>query len=189
LSSHEDVKEAVVVVREDVLVAYVVPPVETNDLRAHLKQRLPEYMMPSAFVYLDELPLTPNGKVDRKALPAPEKDLNASSYVAPRTPVEEMLCDIWGEVLGVAGIGVTDNFFEVGGHSLKATQVISRIRESFQVELPLRRIFEAPTIEGLTVAMAKILFSEESEAQIANLLDELEQLSDDETKELLFSNE
>jgi acyl carrier protein len=100
-----------------------------------------------------------------------------------------MLCGIWSEVLGVAGIGVTDNFFEVGGHSLKATQVISRIRESFQVEMPLRTIFESPTIEGLTVAMAKALFSEEPDGQLASLLGELGQLSEDETKELLFSDE
>ncbi|HKG77836.1 MAG TPA: amino acid adenylation domain-containing protein, partial [Pyrinomonadaceae bacterium] len=129
LNSYEGVKEAVVIVREDVpgekrLVAYVVGNLATKELRAHLKQQLPEYMAPSAFVYLDELPLTPNGKVDRKALPAPETDLSATSSIAPRTPVEEMLCGIWAEVLGVRGVGVDANFFEVGGHSLKATQVI-----------------------------------------------------------------
>jgi amino acid adenylation domain-containing protein len=194
LQSVAAVKEAVVIVREDEagekrLVAYVTPKdVETSELRAYLKQRLPDYMMPSAFVYLDELPLTPNAKVDRKALPAPETDLTAAAtYIAPRTQVEEMLCAIWSKVLGVEGIGVNVSFFEVGGHSLKATQVISRIRESFQVELPLRAMFESPTIESLTVAIAKVLFSEESE--VANLLNDLEQLSDDETKELLFSDE
>src|SRR5215212_3099852 len=162
LQSQRDVKEAVVTVREDVpgekrLVAYVVGNLATNELRAHLKQRLPEYMVPSTFIFLEELPLTPNGKVNRKALPAPETDLSATSYIAPRTPVEEILCGIWAEVLGVKGVGVDANFFEVGGHSLKATQVISRIRESFQVELPLRTIFEAPTIELLAASVERAL--------------------------------
>src|SRR5215208_4504315 len=154
LQSEAEVKEAVVIVREDVpgekrLVAYVVSGRASGDLRTALREKLPEYMVPSAFVFLAELPLTPNGKVDRKALPAPEIDFSSIDYRAPRTPVEEILCGIWAEVLGVKGVGVDANFFEVGGHSLKATQVISRIRESFQVELPLRTIFEAPTIELL----------------------------------------
>ncbi len=163
LHRHAEVREAVVIVREDAtgekrLVAYVVSAsdVEMNSgkLRATLREKLPEYMIPSAFVQLRELPLTPNGKVDRRALPAPETDFSLSlSYVGPRTPVEELLCGIWSEVLGVGGIGVTDNFFEVGGHSLKATQVVSRIRETFRIELALRTIFESPTIESLAASV------------------------------------
>ncbi|MCU1264985.1 MAG: Malonyl CoA-acyl carrier protein transacylase, partial [Acidobacteria bacterium] len=162
LQNVAEVNEAVVIVREDTpgekrLVAYVVPQdrnLTINELRAHLKRRLPEYMMPSVFIYLGELPLTPNGKVDRKALPAPETDFSsASSYVAPRTPVEEMLCGIWSEVLGVRDIGVTDNFFWLGGHSLRATLIVVRIHETFGVEIPLRTIFEAPTVPELAAVV------------------------------------
>ena len=136
------------------LVAYVVPgPGESlvaNDLRS-LKEKLPDYMVPSAFVVLDELPLTSSGKLNRRALSAPEiSDRKAKlTGTAPRTPTEKLLAEIWGDVLGVADVGIHENFFELGGHSLKATQVISRIREAFQVDLPLRLIFEEPTIVGL----------------------------------------
>src|SRR5262249_19086777 len=117
-------------------------------LKAELRARLPEYMVPSAFVVLDALPLSPNGKLDRRALPAPDRarpELD-EAYVAPRTPVEQRLADLWAEVLGVERVGVQDNFFELGGHSLLATQVISRMRKSLEVELPLRALFEAPTV-------------------------------------------
>jgi amino acid adenylation domain-containing protein len=120
-------------------------------LRGHLKARLPEYMVPSAFVLLDALPLGPSGKVDRKALPAPDSarpDLE-EAYVAPRTPVEQGLADLWAEVLGLERVGVQDNFFELGGHSILATQVVSRVRKALQVELPLRALFEAPTVAAL----------------------------------------
>ncbi|HEX8694997.1 MAG TPA: amino acid adenylation domain-containing protein, partial [Longimicrobium sp.] len=128
------------------LVAYVVGGVETDALRAHLRQSLPEYMVPSAFVPLEALPLTPNGKLDRKALPAPELAPAEETYVAPRTPAEEVLAGIWAEVLRLERVGVRDNFFELGGHSLLATRVVSRIRAVFAVELPLRALFEGPTI-------------------------------------------
>src|SRR5215210_8094375 len=154
------VKEAAVVAHEDQrseqqLVAYVVPEPEQvpaiSELRGFLKDKLPDYMVPSAFVVLDALPLTPNGKLDRLALPAPdlarpELDTN---FVAPRNAFEEQLARIWVEVLGVTRVGVHDDFFELGGHSLRATQLVSRVREVFQVELPLLSLFEAPTIAGL----------------------------------------
>jgi len=125
-------------------------------LRAHLRETLPEYMMPSAFVVLDELPLTPNGKVDRRALPPPDQAniFREGVFVAPRDPIEEVLAGIWSEVLGVERIGVEDNFFALGGHSLLATQVISRIRETSAVELPLRELFESPTVAGLARKIA-----------------------------------
>jgi acyl carrier protein len=111
-----------------------------------LRAKLPEYMVPSAFVVLETLPLTPTGKVDRKALPAPERGADASAYVAPGDAVEEKLADIWQEVLQLDRVGVHDNFFALGGHSLLATQVVTRVRETLGVELPLRRMFESPTV-------------------------------------------
>src|SRR5215471_7515415 len=160
LSQHPAVLETVVVARDDApsgkrLVAYVVhrddADISVNELRSFLKQKLPDYMIPSAFAVLDVLPLTPNGKVERKALPAPgpSRPELEQWYQAPRTPAEEMLVEIWAEVLKLASIGVHDNFFDLGGHSLLATQVISRIRGSFQVEVPLRALFESPTVAGL----------------------------------------
>jgi amino acid adenylation domain-containing protein len=159
LRQHEAVRESVVVAREDVpgdrrLVAYVVPAAgftaDSKDLRAFLQDKLPEYMIPSVVVELHELPLTPNGKVNRRALPAPDYDAQLQkNYVAPRTPTEELLCGIWAEVLKVSRVGVDDNFFELGGHSLLATQVVSRIVPAFNVQLPLRTLFEAPTVAGM----------------------------------------
>jgi SAM-dependent methyltransferase/acyl carrier protein len=120
-------------------------------LRDFLKAQLPEYMTPNEFVLLDAMPLTPNGKLDRKALPAPDhsqKDL-LGTYTPPTTPVEETLCGIWCDVLGLEQVGVKDNFFDLGGHSLLATQVISRLRAAFDLNLPLRSLFEAPTVASL----------------------------------------
>ncbi|MFB1479128.1 non-ribosomal peptide synthase/polyketide synthase, partial [Corallococcus sp. RDP092CA] len=160
MSGLPGVAEVVVLAREDVpgdkrLVAYVVAvPGHTLDagaLRQGLKSRLPDYMMPSAFVMLAALPLTSNGKVDRRALPAPEQDASDARpvYVAPRTPTEELLAALWSRLIGVERVGAHDNFFELGGHSLLAMQVASRIREAFGVELPLRMLFEAPSVAEL----------------------------------------
>jgi amino acid adenylation domain-containing protein len=153
------VRAAVVAAREDTpgdkrLVAYVVPDtdVSAEALRTHLRARLPEYMVPSAFVLLDALPLSPNGKVDRKVLPAPESAGASTAYVAPRDAVEEAVAGVWSEVLGVEQVGVHDSFFDLGGHSLLATQVLSRLRQLFSVDVPLRRLFEDPT--GATLASA-----------------------------------
>jgi amino acid adenylation domain-containing protein len=134
-----------------------VAPSVVPQLRSFIKDKLPEYMMPSSFVVLDELPLNANGKVDRKALPAPpaERQDIGIEYVEPRSPIEEALAEIWRGILSLPQIGVHDNFFEVGGHSLMATQVISRVREVFQVELPLRALFEAPTVAALAAAIAE----------------------------------
>jgi amino acid adenylation domain-containing protein len=160
LDQHPAVREAVVLTREDTpgekrLVAYVVAERESraaaNDLRSFLKEKLPEHMVPALFVLLDALPLTPNGKVDRRALPAPDRTRPEleKAFVAPRTPTEELLSEIWAQVLDIERVGIHDNFFDLGGHSLLATQIVSRIREAFQVELPLRRLFEVPTVAGL----------------------------------------
>jgi len=172
LTEHPEVREAVVLAREDVpgerrLVAYVTGAVEADALRAHLRQSLPEHMVPAAYVYLEALPLTPNGKLDRKALPAPELASAEDRYVAPRTPTEEALAGIWAEVLRLERVGATESFFDLGGHSLLATRVVSRVRELFGVELPLRAIFEAPTLaemagrvdvalEAMTAELARV---------------------------------
>jgi amino acid adenylation domain-containing protein/non-ribosomal peptide synthase protein (TIGR01720 family) len=159
LSGLAEVGEAFVMVREDApgqkrLAAYLVPAegaeLSTGDLRTRLAARLPDYMVPSAFVVLERLPLNANGKVDRRALPAPEQGAEAG-YVAPRTPTEELLAGIWAAVLRLERVGAEDGFFELGGHSLLATQVVSRARQVFGVEVPLRALFEAPTVAGLAV--------------------------------------
>jgi amino acid adenylation domain-containing protein/thioester reductase-like protein len=160
LSQHSDVQANCAIAREDHpghkrLVAYIVPQPKVTpkitELRSFLKSKLPEYMVPAAFVILESLPLTPNGKVDRRALPAPDLDYDLlDKYLAPRTPMEEILTLIWTQVLKVGQVGIHDNFFELGGHSLLATQLISRIRTSFKVELPLRSIFATPTIAELS---------------------------------------
>jgi amino acid adenylation domain-containing protein len=142
------------------LVAYVVaaeePAPVPAELRAMLQTRLPDYMLPAIFVLLYALPLTPNGKLDRRALPPPQDLLTAldDAYIAPRTPTEELLAAIWMEVLGRTRIGVHDNFFDLGGHSLIVTQVMSRIRKALQVDLPVRDLFEAPTIAELAERIA-----------------------------------
>src|SRR6185503_13956225 len=122
-----------------------------GELRGLLKSQLPAYMMPSAFVVLETMPLTPNGKVDRRALPVPahSRPETLTGFIAPRTTTEQSLATVWSEVLKLESIGVDDNFFELGGHSLLATRLISKVRELFQVEIPLRRLFETPTIAGL----------------------------------------
>ncbi|HET6978727.1 MAG TPA: amino acid adenylation domain-containing protein [Pyrinomonadaceae bacterium] len=158
LSEYPSVQGVVAVVNEDEhgqkrLLVYVVAEgkVESAELRSYLKERLPDYMVPSAIVLLDEFPLTSNGKINRQALPAPDPTRSdmEETYVAPRTPVEEVVAGFFGDVIGVERVGSTDNFFDLGGHSLLATLVMARIRQAFNVELPLRRIFEAPTVAGL----------------------------------------
>ncbi|TAE52311.1 MAG: amino acid adenylation domain-containing protein, partial [Nostocales cyanobacterium] len=152
---HADIQASCVIVREDNpgdkrLVAYIVSEktLEISELRQHLKNKLPEYMIPNAFVYLESLPLTPNGKIDRRALPAPSINTELiDKYIAPGTPTEEILTAIWAQILGIEQIGIKDNFFELGGHSLLATQLLSQIRVNFQVEIPLRNIFSTPILE------------------------------------------
>jgi amino acid adenylation domain-containing protein/non-ribosomal peptide synthase protein (TIGR01720 family) len=157
LRAHAGVKDAAVVLREiegdKRLVGYLTPAhssVPTRDeLRRDLLKQLPDYMVPAIFVALEKLPLTPNGKLDRKSLPAPEQEWQTRQYVEPRDAVEQALCGILEGLLGVERIGANDNFFELGGHSLLATQVMSQVRSVFQVELPLRVLFEAPVISDL----------------------------------------
>jgi aspartate racemase len=163
LAEHPGVLQAAVTAREDLpgerrLVAYLVcagSPPALAELRQFLRQRLPESMLPSLFVVLERLPLTANGKLDRAALPAPEAGRleGGQSYRAPETATERALAEIWGELLGRPSVGLDDDFFELGGHSLLATQVVSRVRDRLARELPLRSIFESPSIAALAKAL------------------------------------
>jgi len=194
LKQHPAVQQAVVVPVADKsgdkrLAAYVVakkPAPSNDDLRTFLASKLPDYMVPSALVQIDAVPLTKNGKVDTAALPSPESVSSEKSHVAPRNDAEKQLVEIWREVLRIDNFGVEDNFFELGGHSLLATQVISRVRSAFHVQLPLRSLFDAPTVAGLAAEIARTPQSSEDE-ELAKLLSELEGLSDEEAERLLAS--
>ena len=167
LREHSDVLNTVVIVREDTpgnkrLIAYVVPVEEnepdTEKLRGFLKERLPEYMVPSTFVFIGSLPLTANGKVDRRALPVPESSdpSRPDSFIAPETATEELVAGIWAKALGVQRVGRKDNFFDLGGHSLLVTKVISQMRKASGLQLPLRVLFDAPALDELAKAVDDI---------------------------------
>lgn len=196
LRQHPQVREVVVIAREDKLgdkrlVAYVVPRQgkgsSTSELRLFLRNKLPEYMVPSAFVLLKNFPLTPNGKVDRLALPSPDtaRPNVEDTFVAPRTPAEKHLAEIWSKVLRLERIGVYDNFFDLGGHSLLATQVVSRLRDTFEVDLALRDLFEKPTIADLALTIAQRLAQATDSELLAQTFAELEQLSQEEVQAIL----
>ncbi|HYK22566.1 MAG TPA: condensation domain-containing protein, partial [Pyrinomonadaceae bacterium] len=173
LKEHDRVLEAVVIAREDTasekrLVAYVVAVADQrptiSELRGRLKEKFPDYMIPSAFVMLKELPLTPNGKVDRQALPAPDQSRSAieEDYVEASSPVEEVIAGILSELLHVEKVGVNDNFFELGGHSLLAMQVVARVRKALRVDIPLRHLFDTPTVAGLAKIIEREMLSAEN---------------------------
>jgi acyl carrier protein len=158
LGQHPTVRQAVVTIRanptgEPRLVAYVVSQsddrMDTRELHAALQETLPDYMIPSIFVPLEAVPLTPNGKVDRNALPEPDVSISNRGFVLPRNATEGQLAHLWSEILGLEKVSIHDNFFELGGHSLLATRLISRLSETFELELPLRSLFEKPTIADL----------------------------------------
>jgi natural product biosynthesis luciferase-like monooxygenase protein/amino acid adenylation domain-containing protein len=198
LSSHAQIREAVVVAREFAgdekqLVAYLVAAEESTpasgEWRRYLKEKLPEYMLPATFVTLETLPLTPNGKIDRRALmelPATLAPQLKDNYVAPRTAAESVVAGIWEQTLGSEQVGVLDNFFELGGNSLSAIRIIVRLREVFQVDLPLRGLFEAPTVEGVVDLTAQVWGTRDIVEQIAETVKEIESLSAEETQRLLL---
>jgi len=185
LTRHPDIREAVVDVHEDAagdrqLAAYVVgrragAPTRA-ELRVHLKRHLPDYMIPVVFVRLDTLPMASSGKVDRKSLPpavaAPREPFD--DYAGPRTTTEAELAGMWAEVLGMERVGIHDNFFDLGGHSLKATQLVSRIRAAFSVELSLRSLFDAPTVAGVATLVEDRLIAEAGDEELSRLLAEME---------------
>jgi amino acid adenylation domain-containing protein len=191
LMQHPQVREAGVLLREDRpgdprLVAYLVPAAEArltgDEVRRFLGQKLPEYMVPAAVVFLPGLPQTSNGKLDRRALPAPQPERPAldASEPRPRTPVEERLAALWAEVLGLEQVGLHDNFFALGGYSLLATRVTSRVRQAFGVELSVRALFEAPTVAGLAVAVVEqLLVQAESSTRVGLLPESARRLCED----------
>lgn len=196
LGRHPGVRETVVALRDDEpegprLVAYVVPAEDlvptAGELRGFLKLKLPDYMAPSAFVFLGSLPLMANGKLDRRALPAPDTDRPGldAVFIAPRTAVEKVLSAIWCEVLGLARVAVQDNFFDLGGHSLRATQVVLRVRDALNVEFSLKAFFEAPTIAGAAAALMQTPRERLRIEETAQLLLEVAQLSEDEARKML----
>ncbi|HEY9134888.1 MAG TPA: amino acid adenylation domain-containing protein, partial [Pseudomonadales bacterium] len=165
LRQQAQVQDALVLAQDDTLMAYVTGPASLNDTpwREQLKNHLPDYMVPSNVVVLASWPLTPNGKIDRKALPKADAH-RVQEYIAPRNELEERLAAIWAELLGLERVGVKDNFFEIGGHSLLATRVIARCRETFQIEIPLRNLFDDATLENLAKLIEQALTSETTHA-------------------------
>jgi hypothetical protein len=194
LLEQAEIREAIVAAREDRpgdkrLVAYVVPVAKraptVSALRRALADTLPDHMVPSAFVMMEALPRTANGKVDRGALPGPGRtrpDLE-TPFAAPRTPLEQALAAIWAEVLGLDPVGLHDNFLELGGHSLLAAQLLSRVRSAFQVDLALRRFFQAPTVAGLAGKIMQSRLEQAGTEEAIRLLEEVESLADQDAQQ------
>jgi amino acid adenylation domain-containing protein len=185
LRNHPLVVDAAVAVRkfkdsDERLVAYMVvssgKPPTAGELRRFLARQLPDYMMPSVFVEMESLPLTPNGKVDRRALPTPEgkRPTLDNPFIAPRTPVEGWIAGIWAEVLGLDRVGVDDDFFELGGHSLLAARTVSRVTETFRIDVPIQMLFAAPTAAGMAATVTRLLAETAEPDEIAAVLEEIE---------------
>jgi acyl carrier protein len=194
LNRHNAVSEAVVLASADEagekrLVAYVVMggAAEVGELRNYLKERLPQYMVPSGYVRMEQMPLTANGKVDRRALPAYESSRADASakFVAPRTPIEEKLVGIWCKVLNTQQVSIYDNFFDLGGHSLLVTRVLNAVREVYGIDLPMRMFFELPTVAALAEQLQTARQPENEMERVSRMLERLEHLSEDEVRELL----
>ncbi|HEX8353469.1 MAG TPA: phosphopantetheine-binding protein, partial [Pyrinomonadaceae bacterium] len=198
VGGYPGVRECVAVVREDApgdrrIVAYLVaePETERAALQEFLQGRLPEYMVPSALVFLDGLPMTPNGKLDRKALPAPDhtRPELGGGYVPPSNPLEEDLAKMWGELLGVERVGIHDNFFELGGHSLLAMQVVSRVRADFGLEIALPELFRTPTVKRLAEIVEEAFLASSDADKIGEMLARLEAVGDEEARDMLAVND
>jgi acyl carrier protein len=191
LRAHPAVSQAAVVAREDApgdrrLAAYVAPrsggSVDAPELRAYLAARLPEHLVPSSVTVLDRLPLNPSGKVDRRALPAPDAAVPAAGFVEPAGGSQAAVAEIWSEVLGAERVGAHDNFFDLGGHSLRATRILARIREALGVSLPVSALFDHPTPAGLARLVDE---RRPAPPDDAGLLAWIESLSDEEAERLL----
>jgi acyl carrier protein len=191
LGTAEQIQEVAVLAREDSpgdkrLVAYYVGALDAEALRAHASAQLPAYMVPAAYVQLASFPLTPNGKLDRKALPAPSGDAWVSrGYEAPIGQIEETLASLWADLLKVERVGRQDNFFELGGHSLLAVQLLARIRQTFEIDVPLNDIFAAHDLAGMAQAIVQAGLGSYSQEDIAQAMAELDGLSEEEIAQLL----
>jgi acyl carrier protein len=194
LGSHASVRQCALAVSDEAtgrrLIAYLVVSgnISPQELRGFLKERLPEHMIPSTFVFLTELPLLPNGKVDRHALPTAGADFEVArtAYIAPRTTLEISLAESWINLLRIERVGIHDNFFELGGHSLLATQAVNKIRKLCGIELPLRSFFETPTIAGLAAKLEPLIVPHQMDEQrLEQAMERLKHLSDEEVEELL----
>ena len=176
------------------IIAYAVPSqrsaISTEDLRAFIQLKLPDYMVPARLIFLDALPVSPNGKIDRKALPVPGRLRPAldTPFVAGRTPLEKDLAQIWGEVLDLDQIGIHDNFLDLGGNSLAATQIVSRVIARFQIETPLRTLFQSPTVAEMAVVISGYQDKKLGKKELAKILDELESLGEEEARRLVKKN-
>jgi len=191
------VQESAVLAREDQpgdvrLVGYYVSANSSeptaSDLKGYLREQLPDYMVPDIFIQLETMPLTPSAKIDRAVLPAPDatRPEMERAYVAPSTPTEEALAALCAELLAIERVGIYDSFFDLGGHSLLATQLISRMREELGIELPLRTIFEHPSVAELAVEVDRAKATQVSETgMIADLMSQLGQLTEEEVQALL----
>jgi amino acid adenylation domain-containing protein len=198
LNQYWAIRESVVVDTKDSsgntrLIAYIVfedgVEATASEILALLQEKLPSYMLPSAFVTIEEIPLTANGKLDRRALPQPEQNDVGVSFVAPRSEMEKLVADIWREILGIKQVGVESNFFDLGGHSLLATRVMNRIRERCGIELPLRVLFETPTVASLAARLEEVQPRDTELGRIMKLLANVENISDDEVTALLAQAE
>jgi acyl carrier protein len=195
LRRHSGVKEAIVVASksksdETRLIAYFISSTQlvptVNDLRGFLQKSLADYMIPSVFVSIDKIPLTSNGKVDRKALPVPDNSRPAldTPFVEPRTVIERELVSIWAKILALQDLGIHDNFFDLGGHSLAATRVVSQVIKSYQLELPLQSLFQSPTVAEMAAVITEHLGKTLGGEELDRILTELESMSDEAAQQL-----
>ncbi len=173
------------------IVAYAVPnlrsTISATDLRSYVRKKLPDYMIPARFIFLDALPVSPNGKIDRKALPVPGRsrpELDVP-YIAARSPVETELAKIWAEVLAIDRVGIHDNFFDLGGHSLAASRLVSRVIQKCQLELPIKALFESPTVAEMALVIIRNQANKVGQEELERMLSEVEAISDEEAKTLL----
>jgi hypothetical protein len=192
----DSVKEAAVVAREDAfghkrLIAYIVlrstPAPTTSALRAALKKKLPDYMVPSVFVFLDKMPVIGIGKINRNALTAPTNSRPEldNPYVPPRTPLEEVLLGIWREVLSLNQVGIHDNFFDLGGHSLAAMRVISRVIQTFKLDVPIIGLFNSPTVAQMAAIITQTQAKRTSDAELVTMLSGVEAMTEEEARTVL----
>jgi amino acid adenylation domain-containing protein len=200
LRSLDTIKEAVVVARQNglgeaYLIAYFTHTAQggpsVTEVRGFLKRKLPDYMVPSRFVLMEAMPLTPNGKIDRAALPVSDNSRPESGtpFVMPITPVEEQLAQIWSEILGINQVGVNDNFFDLGGHSLAAGRVVSRVIKTLQLELPIRALFESPTVAEMAAIIAQNQAKKASDEKLTRMLSEVETMSEEEARKQLVEED